>query len=175
MNFKCYPANLLLFTLALVGLPTAYANIPKWQTSATIKTAIHITPSTAGLVFFRPNQQNSHTSTATNIAIDGQHLISLHDGHFASSQVCAGTHRIAAMPTGAFSNDLKFANGLSSLINVPATTIRYVKVSVDSQGAPTLETVNEQIAKNVLVGMSQQSHQINRVTINNCHNYTNPI
>lgn len=183
MNFKFYPASALLsasvlsasvLLSALGSVSTAYATVPEWQTSTKIKTAINITPSTAGLVFFRPSEQNGQVNTSTNITIDGQYLTSLHDGHFASSQVCAGTHRITATPTGVFSNDLTPTDGLSSLINVPARTVRYVKVNVNNQGITTLEIVDEQIAKNELIGTLQQSHQISRVTVNDCHNYANP-
>lgn len=170
MNFKFCLANLLALALTI---PLAHANVPKWQTSATTKTAINITPSTAGLVFYRSNEQNSQANIGANITIDGQYLTSLHSGHFASSQVCAGTHRITATPTESYANNLN--SSLSSLINVPARTIRYIKVSVNNQGVTTFEILDDQTAKNALIGTPQQAHQLNRVIANNCHNYANPL
>lgn len=164
MTIKFPIAGTVALLLASISI-TAHAGVASWQTSTNANAFVNVSPTTSGLVFFRPANQNNKVNTGTNIAIDGQYLISLHDGHFASTPVCSGTHQVSAVPTGALSNDLRLA---SQNIYTPAQTITYIKVNVDERGYTTLEPLDDQAAKQALIGTPQQTHQISRVTTDSC-------
>lgn len=140
----------------------------KKSTTGTIDEFRNLTYSNAagGMVFIRPasNDQKAKESS-TNIAIDNRFLVSVQDGHYTSSAVCAGTVQLSAVATGIHINDLS-ADPL--LVNVRPREVQYFVVRTDSSYRPTLEQVNSTTASQLLQNTYRQGHQISRVEVNNC-------
>lgn len=119
-----------------------------------------------GMVFIRPasNHQKAKESS-TNIGVDDRFLVSVQDGHYTSSAVCAGTVQLSAVPTGVHINDLS-ANPL--LVSVRPREVQYFVVHIGENFRPQLEQVNSSVASELLKNTYRQGHQISRVDVNNC-------
>lgn len=119
-----------------------------------------------GMVFIRPasNDQRAKASS-TNIAIDNRFLVSVQDGHYTSSAVCAGTVQLSAVATGVHINDLS-ADPI--LANVRPHEVLYFAVRTDANYRPTLEQIPSKTAAELLKNTYRQGHQISRVEVNNC-------
>ncbi len=120
-----------------------------------------------GMVFIRPanNNQRAKESSA-NIAIDDRFLVSVQDGHYTSSAVCAGTVQLSAVPTGMHINDLS-ADPL--LVSVRPHEVQYFVVRIGENYRPTLEQVNADTARELIQqNPYRQGHQISRVDVNTC-------
>lgn len=153
--------------LALVSclLPSAvFAATPHWEISGGQYAAPSLNHNTAALVFMRTNQ-SMDADSSTNIGVNDRFLVSLQDGHYASTVVCAGTVALSAMPTKAYTNDLS-ANAF--LISLPAGFTQYVFVDVDSSYNPTLRPMSEEEARQVLATGLEQAHQRSRSYAENC-------
>lgn len=119
-----------------------------------------------GMVFIRPASNDEKAKeSSTNIAIDGRFLVSVQDGHYTSSAVCAGTVQLSAVATGIRINDLS-ANPL--LASVRPREVQYFVVKTDADYRPHLEQVNATTAGQLLQNTYRQGHQISRVDVNNC-------
>lgn len=155
----------LFLALAMCLLPSAvFASTPRWELSGGQYVAPSLSHNTAGLVFVRANQARDADSS-TNIGVNDRFLVSLQDGHYASTVVCAGTVALSAVPTKAYSNDLS-ANAF--LISLPAGYTQYVFVDVDDNYNPSLRPMNEEEAKQLLGEGLQQAHQRSRSFADNC-------
>lgn len=119
-----------------------------------------------GMVFIRPASNNQKAKeSSTNIGIDGRFLVSVQDGHYTSSAVCAGTVQLSSVPTGVHINDLA-ANPL--LVSVRPREVQYFVVHIGDNFQPHLEQVNSATAGELLQNTYRQGHQISRVDVNNC-------
>lgn len=119
-----------------------------------------------GMVFIRPASNDEKAKeSSTNIGIDGRFLVSVQDGHYTSSAVCAGTVQLSAVATGVRINDLS-ANPL--LASVRPHEVQYFVVKTGANYQPHLEQVNSATASELLKNTYRQGHQISRVDVNNC-------
>ena len=119
-----------------------------------------------GMVFIRPTSNNQKAKeSSTNIGIDGRFLVSVQDGHYTFSAVCAGTVQLSAVPTGVHINDLS-ANPL--LVSVRPREVQYFAVHIGENFRPHLEQINSTTAGELLKNTHRQGHQISRVDVNNC-------
>lgn len=119
-----------------------------------------------GMVFIRPANNNQKAKeSSTNIGIDNRFLVSVQDGHYTSSAVCAGNVQLSAVPTGVHINDLS-ANPL--LVNVRPREVQYFAVHIGDNFRPYLEKINSATASELLKNTYRQGHQISRVDVNNC-------
>ena len=120
-----------------------------------------------GMVFIRPSSNNQRAKeSSANIAIDDRFLVSVQDGHYTSSAVCAGTVQLSAVPTGIH------INGLSAdplLVSVRPREVQYFVVRIGENYQPTLEQVSASTARELIQqNPYRQGHQISRVDVNNC-------
>ena len=119
-----------------------------------------------GMVFIRPASNDEKAKeSSTNIGIDGRFLVSVQDGHYTSSAVCAGTVQLSAVATGVRINDLS-ANPL--LASVRPHEVQYFVVKTGANYQPHLEQINSATASELLKNTYRQGHQISRVDVNNC-------
>lgn len=119
-----------------------------------------------GMVFIRPKSNHELASkSSTNIAIDDRFLVSIQDGHYTSSAVCAGNVQLSAVATGVNINDLS-ADPL--LVSVRPREVQYFVVKTHSNYVPTLEQVDANTARSLLQDTYRQGHQISRVNVHNC-------
>lgn len=122
--------------------------------------------SAGGMVFIRPKSNNELAAkSSTNIAIDDRFLVSIQDGHYTSSAVCAGNVQLSAVATGVNINDLS-ADPL--LVSVRPREVQYFVVKTHANYAPTLEQVDANTARELIQNTYRQGHQISRVNVNNC-------
>ena len=154
----------LFLALAMCLLPATVFAKPRWEVSGGQYTAPSLSHNTAGLVFVRANKAMDADSS-TNIGVNDRFLVSLQDGHYASTVVCAGTVALSAMPTKAYSNDLS-ANAF--LISLPAGYTQYVAVEVDDNYNPSLRPMSEEEAIQALSAGLEQAHQRSRSFADNC-------
>lgn len=155
----------LFLVLAMCLLPVAvFAAVPHWEVSGGQYTTPSLSHNTAALVFMRANQ-SMDADSSTNIGVNDRFLVSLQDGHYASTVVCAGMVALSAVPTKAYTNDLS-ANAF--LIGLPAGFTQYVFVDVDSHYNPTLRPMSEEEARQVLETGLLQAHQRSRSYADNC-------
>lgn len=119
-----------------------------------------------GMVFIRPKSNHELAAkSSTNIAIDDRFLVSIQDGHYTSSAVCAGNVQLSAVATGVNINDLS-ADPL--LVSVRPREVQYFVVKTHENYAPTLEQVDANTARGLIQNTYRQAHQISRVNVNNC-------
>lgn len=160
-------------SLAIVTMLTAITSNAQitWQTSATEQwTAPNLSNNTAGIVFIRANQSLGQDSN-TNIAINNRYLTSLSEGHYSTDVVCAGNVQISVAPTKAITNNLSVD---PIVIQLKPRQIQYVYIEVDNQYRPTLNTLSEESARQLLAQGYRQSHQISRTNAENCPVYQAP-
>ncbi|MDO4896815.1 MAG: OmpA family protein [Moraxella sp.] len=167
--------TLAVACLALVVGLSAHANTRNvgnvtWQksTTGTIDEFRNLTYSNkaGGMVFIRPTSNDEKAKeSSTNIGVDGRFLVSVQDGHYTSSAVCAGTVQLSAVPTGVHINDLS-AEPL--LVSVRPHEVQYFVVRTGANYRPQLEQVNSATAGQLLQNTYRQGHQISRVDVNNC-------
>lgn len=141
-----------------------------WQKSADSVSgefdALTYSDSAGGMVFIRPASNNQRAAkSSTNIAIDNRFLVSIQDGHYTSSGVCAGNVQLSAVATGMEINDLS-ADPI--LVSVAPRQIQYFVVETSQNFTPRLRQVDETTAKGLLANTKRQAHQISRVDIHNC-------
>lgn len=163
MQFKHLSLTIIsaLFTIA------ANAEV-RWQTSTSEKwNKPALSDNTAGVVFIRANQSLGQDSS-TNIAINNRYLTSLNEGHYSTDVVCAGEVQISIVPTKALTNNLSI-----DPINVKLKPkqVQYMYIEVDSQYKPTLNTLTEESAKQLLSQGYRQTHQISRTQLDKCPVY----
>lgn len=120
----------------------------------------NIAENQAHLIFLRPLDEDSADSSA-NIAIDERFQTSLHPGHFSQVMYCSGIHKINIAITNLKNNDL--SRGFSSRVDLAPAEISYFYVEVDGLGLPKLSHVEPDLAKNLLMSSTEQTHQISRV------------
>ena len=167
---------LTIATLAL--LPTfASANtvvVPgnaqvSWEKSGSVNLdTVSLTDRTGAVVFIRPLSNNTPTSnSSTNIALNGQLLTSLQDGHYSVAIACAGDIQLSAVPTAAKINDLN-AGVTNTMLSAGET--QYFIVSTEANFTPMLQQTTAQQANHILQSDSihKQSHLISRIAADNC-------
>lgn len=118
----------------------------------------------AQLVFIR-QANNSNSDSSTNIAINGRHLTSLQDGHYATTTVCAGQNVISAVPTKALTNDLT-SNGVQVALDAGQSQVILVQVANDYN--PSLRPISNEQAQVILAQSKRQAHQVDRTLVGNC-------
>lgn len=129
---------------------------------------ISLTDRTGAIVFIRPSNNNTPANdSSTNIALNGRFLTSLQDGHYSLGVVCAGDVQLSAVPTAAKINDLEAG---AATLQLKAGEIQYFIVGTEANFTPILQQVSAQQAAQTLQAHHtyKQSHQISRVTANNC-------
>ena len=141
-----------------------------WQKSADSTPgefdALTYSDNAGGMVFIRPASNNQRAAkSSTNIAIDNRFLVSIQDGHYVSSGVCAGNVQLSAVATGMEINDL---SADPMLVSVAPRQIQYFVVETSANFTPSLRQVDEATAQNLLANAKRQAHQISRVDIHNC-------
>lgn len=143
-----------------------------WETSATENwQSPTLTNNTSGLVFIRANQSLGQESN-TNIAINNRYLTSLSEGHYSTDIVCSGSVQISVAPTKALSNNLSID---PITIQLKPKQIQYIYIEVDNQYRPTLNTLTEESAKQLIAQGYRQTHQISRTNADNCPSYQAPV
>ena len=119
-----------------------------------------------GMVFIRPSSNNQRAKeSSTNVAIDDRFLVSVQDGHYTSSAVCAGAVQLSAVSTGIHINDL---SADPVLVTVQPRQVLYFMISTDSDYRPILQQVDANTARSLLQNTYRQGHQISRVDVSNC-------
>lgn len=118
----------------------------------------------AQLVFIR-QANNSNSDSSTNIAINGRHLTSLQDGHYATTTVCAGQNVISAVPTKALTNDLT-SNGVQVALDAGQSQVILVQVANDYN--PSLRPISNEQAQVILAQSKRQAHQVDRTLVGSC-------
>lgn len=116
------------------------------------------------IVFVRPADEDPLESSV-NIGIDGHFQVSLQPGQFSEVMSCAGEHDINIIPTGDATNQL----AAGQLINLAPQEIHYFFIEVEN---PTntiqLYKIDQESALEILGSKLEQTHQISRVTADNC-------
>ncbi|SUD90668.1 OmpA family protein [Psychrobacter phenylpyruvicus] len=126
------------------------------------------------VVFFQRSDISSDNLKAVNdftrsvvVGINNQFQISLQPNHFSEVMVCSGQVNLSVESTGYDTNKLANVSVQSNL--QPKHTYYYsVTAAVDNE-LPTIKAVDAEKAIKLLQGLNTQTHQISRVTADNCY------
>lgn len=170
MKLKTLVGACLVLVAGLTHANTHTVGNVTWtkSTTGTIDEFKNLTHSNkaGGMVFIRPSSNHEKSKeSSTNIGIDGRFLVSVQDGHYTSTAVCAGNVQLSAVPTGIRINDLT-ADPL--FVSVRPHQVQYFVVRTGANFEPKLEQVNAKTAGDLLKNTYRQGHQISRVDVNHC-------
>ena len=121
-------------------------------------------------VVFIHDHLDQANATSINIDVDGSFHTSLHSGQYSQSIVCNGDQVIGIQNSALNTNT--FTDQTVTPFFQPQQTY-YYQVSLDPQSnKASINPVEEAVALQLLQGLSEQTHQKNRVEAKDCTNIT---
>lgn len=121
-------------------------------------------------VVFIHDHLDQANATSINIDVDGAFHTSLHPGQYSQSVVCNGDQVISIQNSAANTNT--FNDQTVTPFFQPQQTY-YYQVSLDPQSdKASINPVEEAVALQLLQGLSEQTHQKNRVEAKDCTTIT---
>ena len=111
-------------------------------------------------------QETNDFTRSVVVGINDQFQVSLQPGHFSEVTVCSGQVNLSVESTGYDTNKLHNANLQSNL--QPKHTYYYLVSAATDNELPIVKAVNADKAEQFLQGSVEQTHQISRVTTDNC-------
>lgn len=191
MNFRTLLLPALITTILITGCQTTsinnhsnstadgkrQVNSIKWDKSG----STFDIPDDSGLqnhqsrvVLFQPSDSNSDNLKAVDdftqsvvVGINDQFQVSLQPDHFSEIIICSGQLNLSVESTGYDTNKLANTSLQSNL--QPKQTYYYLVTAATDSGLPTIKAVDTEKAIQLLQGLTTQTHQISRITTDNCH------
>lgn len=125
------------------------------------------------MVLFQPSDINNDSLKAVNdftrsvvVGINNQFQVSLQPNHFSEVTVCSGQLNLSIESTGYDTNKLANTSIQNNL--QPKHTYYYLVTAATDNELPTIKAVDADKAVELLQGSTEQTHQISRVTTDNC-------
>lgn len=125
------------------------------------------------VVLFQPGDINIDNSESTKdftrsvvVGINNHFQVSLQPGQFSEVTVCSGKVNLSAESTGSDTNELANASVEDDL--QPKHTYYYLITAATDTELPIIKPIDAENAVQLLQGSVEQTHQISRVTADNC-------
>ena len=195
MNFKTLLLPALIATISITGCQTTTLNNNSSSTEDGVRQVNNVQWDKTGNVFevpedsslknnqsrvivFQPSDINSdyinsETLQETNdftrsvvVGINDKFQVSLQPGHFSEVTVCSGQVNLSVESTGYDTNELANASIENNL--QPKNTYYYLVTAATNNALPTIRPIDANKAVQLLQGSIEQTHQISRVTSDNC-------
>ena len=189
MNFRTLLLPALVATISITGCQTTannhvestadgihQVNNIKWDKSGSafeIPDDNSLQNNQSRVVLFQLSDINSDSVKAANdftrsvvVGVDNQFQVSLQPGKFSEVTVCSGELKLSVESTGYDTNKLANANIKNNL--QPKRTYYYLVTAATDNNLPTIKAVDAEKAIQLLQGATEQTHQISRVTADNC-------
>lgn len=190
MNFRTLLLPVLIATISITGCQTTttthhsnstedgirQVNNVQWDKSGNafeIPDEGSLQNNQSRIVLFQLSDIDSDSLKAVNaftrsvvVGINNQFQVSLQPNHFSEVTVCSGQVNLSVESTGYDTNELANANIQNNL--QPKHTYYYLVTAATDNELPTIKAVDADKAVELLQGSAEQTHQISRVTTDNC-------